>query len=384
MAAETISSSRKTIMLTITEACNLNCIYCYEHNKTSKEMSKDLVFKIIEDNLKNSDSAVEFSFHGGEPFLKFDLMRETAEYFWKKYNPENRYVFFATTNGTLLTEEIKGWLSEHKEHFWCGLSFDGTENMQNINRSDSSKDIDLDFFKKTWPEQGIKMTVSDLTLPDLADGTIFLHKMGFDVNNNLAYGIDWGNDACIKILSEQLEKLMEFYLDNPDISPASILSMNVEWFSKESNIAPQRYCGAGRQMKCFDTRGKEYPCHFFMDLNWNEDKPEISNMEILRGEDCLLDPFCKECEIKLVCPTCYGFNFVTTGNPMKRDRNHCILAKIQAVACAIFALRRIKKYGKLIIKGEEITVGNALHGINCVLNNEFFLNDERLKKFKLI
>jgi hypothetical protein len=103
-------------------------------------------------------------------------------------------------------------------------------------------------------------------------------------------------------------------------------------------------------------------------------------MEILKSEDCLLDPFCKNCEIKLVCPTCYGYNFVATGDPAKRDRNLCNLTKIQAVACALFALRRIKRDGKLVIMGEEIPIGNALQGINCVLNNEFFNNDKILKK----
>jgi radical SAM protein with 4Fe4S-binding SPASM domain len=348
-------------------------------------MSRDLVFKIIENTLQNSDIAVELSFHGGEPFLKFDLMREVAEYFWKKYNPQDRYVFFATTNGTLLTEDIKKWLSEHKEHFWCGLSFDGTRTMQDKNRSNSANDIDLDFFVKTWPKQSVKMTISRETLPDLAGGTIFLHKKGFNVNNNLAYGLDWNDDAHIKIFSEQLGNLIDFYLENPDITPALILSLNVEWFTKNNNVKSQRSCGAGKHMKCFDTTGKEYPCHFFIDINLKEkDKPKTSNMEILRSEDCLLDSFCKDCEIRLVCPTCYGYNFLATGNPAKRDRNLCILSKIQAVACAIFALRKIKQYGKLTIKNEEIPIGNALRGIDCVLNNEFFINDKRLKNFTLM
>jgi radical SAM protein with 4Fe4S-binding SPASM domain len=348
-------------------------------------MHKDVAFKIVENALVHSDTAVEIDFHGGEPFLKFDLMREIAEYFWKKYNPENRYVFFTSTNGTLLTEDSKKWLSEHKKHFWCGLSFDGTKAMQNKNRSNSADDIDLEFFAKTWPEQPIKMTVSRNSLPDIAEGTIFLHKKGFQVNNNLAYGPDWNDDACIKTLSEQLEKLMDFYLENPDISPSSILSLNIEWFTKDHKEKPHRFCGAGRYMRCFDTAGKEYPCHFFMGINWNDNKPQTFNtdMEILKGEDCLLDPYCKNCEIKLVCPTCYGYNFVTTGDPAKRDRNLCVLTKIQAVACALFALRRIKRDGKLIIKDKEIPIGNALQGINCVLDNEFFSNDERLKDFKL-
>jgi len=376
--------SRKTVTLTITEACNLNCVYCYEHNKTFNEMPRELVLKIIEDTLQSSDTAVEFSFHGGEPFLKFDLMRDTAEYFWEKYNPENKYVFFASTNGTLLTDDIKKWLSGHKEHFWCGISFDGTKAMQNTNRSNSANDIDLDFFVKTWPTQPVKMTISSETLPVLAEGTIFLHKKGFSVNNNLAYGLDWNDDAYIKTLSEQLERLMDFYLENPDITPASILSLNAEWFTRDIKMKPQRFCGTGRGMKCFDTAGKEYPCHFFMEINGDGNKPRPIDMEILGSDDCLLDSFCKDCEIRLVCPTCYGYNFTATGDPAKRDRNLCILSKIQAVACAIFALRRIKRFGKLIIKDEEIPIGNAFRGIDCVLNNDFFINDKRLKNFKLM
>jgi radical SAM protein with 4Fe4S-binding SPASM domain len=372
-------------MLAITEACNLNCLYCYEHNKSPKEMSRDLIFSIIENTLQNNDTAIEFVFHGGEPMLKFDLIRETAEYFWERFNPDNKYVFYSTTNGTLLNEDTKRWLSEHKEHFWCGLSFDGTEKMQNKNRSNSAKDIDLDFFVKTWPTQEVKMTISHLTLPDLTEGTIFLHKKGFKVSNNLAYGIDWNDDLYIKTYSEQLEKLMDFYLENPDITPATVLSMNVEWFTtKDNKIKTERFCGAGKQMKCFDSAGNEFPCHFFLDMNMDKYKIGTIDMEVLKSDDCLLDSFCKKCEIRLVCPTCYGYNFVATGDPAKRDRNLCILMKIQAVACALFSLRRIKKYNRLIIKGSEIPIGNALRGINCVLNNEFLSSDERLKNFKLI
>jgi hypothetical protein len=75
---------------------------------------------------------------------------------------------------------------------------------------------------------------------------------------------------------------------------------------------------------------------------------------------------------------------MATGDLAKRDRNLCVLSKIQAVACAIFALRKIKRYGKLIIKDKEIPTGNALRGIDYVLNNDFFTKDERLKNFTLM
>ncbi|MDR3301515.1 MAG: hypothetical protein LBT01_03180 [Spirochaetaceae bacterium] len=43
-----------------------------------------------------------------------------------------------------------------------------------------------------------------------------------------------------------------------------------------------------------------------------------------------------------------------------------------------------EKHNLLIIKDEEISIGNALHGIDYVLNNDFFTKDERLTNFTLM
>lgn len=42
--------NKKTIMLTITEHCNLNCLYCYEKNKSLKTMSMNTAQKLFEES----------------------------------------------------------------------------------------------------------------------------------------------------------------------------------------------------------------------------------------------------------------------------------------------------------------------------------------------
>ena len=38
----------KTLMLILTENCNLNCVYCYEHHKTLDDMPFETAKKAIE------------------------------------------------------------------------------------------------------------------------------------------------------------------------------------------------------------------------------------------------------------------------------------------------------------------------------------------------
>ena len=42
---------KKTVMLTLTEFCNLNCTYCYEKNKSLKTMDYDVAMHILEKEL---------------------------------------------------------------------------------------------------------------------------------------------------------------------------------------------------------------------------------------------------------------------------------------------------------------------------------------------
>lgn len=326
------------ITLTLTEACNLRCTYCYEKNKSPKTMTIDTALSIVEREMADADGPVTFDFFGGEPFLQFDLMRRICEYTWgKKWNVD--YKFFVSTNGTLLTSDIKKWLEEHKEQFWCGLSYDGTPQMQNINRDHSASKIDLDFFARNWPTQGVKMTISRETLPNLAEGVIFLHKKGFRVNCNLAYGPDWTDKSCRSVLEEQLLTLIDYYLENPDVKPCSMLDMEIIFVSDSAKREYTKWCGAGTNMRVYSPDGVCYPCHFFEPLSIGEELARKSLLIDFSKPAQLMDHDCQGCCLLPICPTCYGSNYAATGDVAKKDKALCSLTKIQAMANSYFKYR---------------------------------------------
>lgn len=111
----------------MTENCNLQCTYCYEHFKSSKMMDFSLAKTIIENELSSDDDfeVIAFDFFGGEPFLAFETIKKLVEYFkGKKFKKDFR--FSASTNGTIMPNEIKNWLRENRDIFTVTVIFNPT------------------------------------------------------------------------------------------------------------------------------------------------------------------------------------------------------------------------------------------------------------------
>lgn len=204
--------------LCVTHNCNLKCLYCFQKHSTDK-MNFECAKKIIDwifTHIPNNTEDIEINFIGGEPLLEFELLKNIVEYTHLK-KPTEHYSFFTTTNGVLLNDKMKKWLTDHKDEFTLGLSLDGTRESHNHNRNNSFDKIDFKFFLETWPNQGVKMTLSDYSLPHLAENIKFIHSLGFKeiYGVNLFEGtFDWSSEDYIKTLVSQLKKLVAFYVEN--------------------------------------------------------------------------------------------------------------------------------------------------------------------------
>lgn len=333
-----MGNKTKHVSMILTETCNLNCIYCYEKNKKNRNMSFDVAQKIINDVLTSDDDfdTIAIEFFGGEPFLQYSLIKDIVNYTlshsWKK-----RYYFFATTNGTMITEEIKSFLREYKDIFTCGLSIDGTRRMHNLNRSGSYDMIDIMFFKKLWPNQKVKMTISEKTIGNLAEGVKHLHELGFLVSVNLAYGIDWEYSKYRDIYLNQMYQLVEYYSNNPQVPMCSLLGRNLAVLSGKNNSSA-KWCGVGTEMETYDIYGNKYPCQFFVGLSTGK---EYNNDIDFSDNENYVDSKCINCFFYPVCPTCYGYNYLTTGKLYKRDKNLCEFAKISILSEAKIEFNRL-------------------------------------------
>lgn len=345
--------NQQTLILTITNRCNLNCTYCYESSKNNLQMSLETAKKIILEAFDKTEyDRLEFDFHGGEPLLNFPLIRELCEWTWseKRSFP---YRFFGSTNGTLLNPEIKKWLSDNKDRICLGLSLDGTPEMNLMNRGCVIKDEDIDFFVTNWPSQTIKMTVSKNTIETLSDGIIYAHKKGFGVSVNLAYGIDWDN-CLVDIYKRELNKLIDYYIDNPKVQPCSIFEKNLS--SMYLTLPNNRCCGAGKQLKAYDTEGNSYPCHMFSPNTLEvEQWYHIMNNDFFTNESIYDDKNCVDCKIYKICPTCYGMNFLERQDIGIRDKRRCPYIKVEKEVLCNYKMKLImSKKINLITEAEYL------------------------------
>lgn len=335
-------NKKKEVMLILTEGCNLACSYCFEHYKTHKNMDFETAKRIIDQEMTSEDGTEEcqFTMFGGEPFLEFDLIRKIYDYIEKNISTWNKRAFiFVNTNGTLTNEEAKEWLEKRKKYIVCGLSLDGTKEMHDRNRSGSFDKIDLEFYKKCWPGQLVKMTVSKETLPMLAEGVMFIHELGYGCGCTFAYGIEW-SQRLIEVLEEQLEILVNYYIDHPEVKLCKILDIDFAGILKTPQTNFKR-CGAGTAMKAYDTEGNLYPCHTFSPVGLGEEAARFINYK-LPETDIVDEEHCIQCKYYLICPTCYGANYIYTGSVSKRSQWLCEFFKLCVKASAHIQLWRLK------------------------------------------
>ena len=256
------NGNTKVIMLILTHSCNLKCAYCYEHQKrnASKVMKPEMAKKIIEEEITSSlggYTRVVIHLMGGEPFLRFGVIKEICEWSDNKKWPVE-VVLSATTNGTLMNEH-REWLQEHSHTFKVVLSADGDKAMQDKNRCNSYASIDFEFYTSIWPDGKIKMTISPDTVRDVAKGVISLHEKGIKrIEGNLALGpeLKW-QYKHLREYRNELRKLVRYYLDHPELRPASMVNVDICRILHDDPWKKRCSCGVG--LVCYDVDVALYP-----------------------------------------------------------------------------------------------------------------------------
>ena len=339
------SARRRMCMLMVTHACNLNCSYCYETHKQGLYMSigqaKDIIRReaqfVFEDDRFDE---LQIDFMGGEPLMNFPLIKEVVE--WLESGViDVPWLCFASTNATLITEDVRDWLREHKESIILGASYDGSGKMQSTNRGTDKYAIDLDFFYDLWPEQEFQMTISKETLPNLAEGVLSIQRKGYGVSASLAQGVDWTLEDAL-LYREQLCILKDAYLKETSLPPLNKLKRIVDVFNLPSSEREQlQRCGTGLNMVTYDIDGNRYGCHMFTPIVLGKERAlPVDNVE-WEKPGLMADDYCKDCVLRCFCPTCPGFNYKYRGDFANRDKRWCPLVLAEAMTACEFQIERI-------------------------------------------
>lgn len=333
-------------ILCLTHRCNLNCVYCFENKDGNHELSFETacqcVDKIIQEHCLKLNRALNLNFFGGEPLLRFDLIKEIYNYVQIHY-PACDISFFASTNGTLLTDEMKEWFSERKEKFCLGLSLDGDKDTQNYNRSNSFEKIDIKYFAETWPQQYFKLTMSEYSVKNYAHDVKYIHSFGVGINGgDVCVGeYSWDNEQLYYIFAKQLLELVDYYETNDHVKN-NLFEIDIAACTQPR--VDRKCCGCGTSLSYYEVDGQKYPCTFIAPMGFSvTDLRAILSVDFNEPSN-FTDKECKNtCYLYNVCRTCAAENYMLHKRFDTYNKRNCGLKKIIAIAVAELQARKIAR-----------------------------------------
>jgi len=139
--------------LDLTEKCNLRCKYCFTYGVGRRSIEYNQAVKTIDwifkDEVCQSDE-VQLDWWGGEPMLKFDLMKRLTEYAVQKAAKEKKRIMVGgTSNATLWDKDVVDWMNQTKAYFM--MSIDGIREVQDKYRPTRMKESSFDMIIERLP-----------------------------------------------------------------------------------------------------------------------------------------------------------------------------------------------------------------------------------------
>lgn len=300
------------IILKITNNCNLSCKYCYITNKRI-DCDVNKIVKAIDSIALNHDKFLDICFHGGEPLLKFDLIKniisvlETKEYLW-------RLSLSIQTNGTIISEEIINYLKS--KNIGIGISLDGLAEDHNINRvfknGIGTFDIiknNLKFLIKKQVECGVLITLNNKNIKNIKTLIEFLNEYNIKfasfnhiITNNNELKIN--NEELFLMYKDLINylKLINKYKEKSErliIRNLQGMIFKVKDKNYRRDMCLCYPCGIGKNVLTIDVDGQLYPCDWLVGNQEYEIKS--NNIKELLFETNFIDCACSDCDVNNYC-----------------------------------------------------------------------------------
>lgn len=298
------------VKIHVSNACNLQCKYCYaeggNYGKCSKLMDLETAEKIVRYiNTSEELKHIHYiTFFGGEPLLNPEVIEYICENTYQR-NVE----YLLQTNGTVLDDDILRILKKY--HIILTISLDGPEEVNDFNRIDlkgngTYKRIIENL--RVMREHGILPQAVEATLSkefidycskvQIAD---FIYdvtgikeiKVDYDCN------LDESNFSGIGEIKAFFERCMEkkYILDN---GACNIISRFL------GQMKSEHICSAGNGIISIDVEGNIFPCQLFMTNNLfqmgNIEEPQLKSFLPFTKKEYRIS--CKKCSARSCCNVC--------------------------------------------------------------------------------
>ena len=203
---------RINILMMPTDACNMNCVYCYHeaHFSNTYKMTYDRLEHIMRITIPHFHK-VNFIWHGGEPLLMGKEFYQQVLYLENLYNTNGCIITNSfQSNLTLLTEELADFFVSNG--FTFGTSYDGFENEKTRH---SSKQIlkGREILRRLNSKCGCIMVISSANINTLIASYQFFNENNIDYKMNTYIKTDDTDVSRMLQLDEReyVDKVLELY-----------------------------------------------------------------------------------------------------------------------------------------------------------------------------
>ena len=349
----------QSVVIQVTEDCNLRCKYCYMTGKNGfKRLSFDTA-KLIVDyvlSLDSNENAVAWEFIGGEPSLEMELIDRIADYakqrmYELRHKWFDNYIFSIGTNGILYdSDAFQKFMRKNSSHFTVSITIDGTKEKHDLNRVTKENTGSFDEVVRNiplWlnqhPEASTKVTFASEDLSLLKASILYLWNLGLkNIPANVVFEDVWKDGDDI-LFESQLRKLADYIIETKCWNDYSVRFFDQTLgFPIGKTLKNRNFCGSGRIM-AFDCEGNLYPCVRFYDICQEGDTICLGNVHegVNQEKKALLektnigivnDNECYECSVASGCFSCAGNNYRYTvpHSVYKRTKYNCKMHKANA------------------------------------------------------
>lgn len=378
----------KRLVLFVSQDCNLECRYCFTRgsgNIKKKNMSEAVARAAVDLIFRESNNAhrLKIGFYGGEPMLRFDLIKKIIPYADQKAGEFHKTVDYTmTTNGTLLTDEAIRFLVENRVQ--TTVSIDGSREIHDENRvfPDGSGSFDRVFpaFKKLKGKAGDTGTISvvhnfNRHLKDITQSLLNLGipavglapaistdgQLNIPVPDNGHNGHNNNMDS-IDIYGGQYEELVQTFLDNGKLfSEKPPLDFTRIFGSLEKREKRETNCGAAYSRIAVDADGNILPCDnlvgvskFYMgNVLTGIDKGYQETFKGMRAAEC---ETCRACWARHLCGGwCPFFSYNKHRDLKKPVDAQCRISKNHfEIALGVYSIYKKKKKTMTLHRGPEV------------------------------
>jgi len=342
-----------SLTLNVTNGCNIACKYCFENptNKNARAMTFDIAQKAIDNMLIQKKELDEYSifYFGGEPLLKWELLRQISEYAYQEIVIKRcrKLMFLINTNATLINEHVLSLFKDYS--FKVTVSIDGPLEIHDENRiyrngkgSYSKVEESIQLLKKNGIVTQLRPTLSpqlkNLTAvfdffekQELPYGYAFSHTTSYQSNINNTFF----NKQQLQETNKEFMAVMDYFAEkikNKETVFCSelIRKLNIIHFKARRT----HLCEAGRKSLAVDEKGQYFACQTMIPHQYAAIGDVYSNLNNTKryqymAKDITQITLCNNCTIRGLCVGGCEVERMNFGNDKLLHEQMCDLFRLE-------------------------------------------------------